>query len=351
MTSTQNNNDKNRERLANWLYSVAGLVFAMIIVGAITRLTNSGLSMVEWRPLMGTLPPLSEAEWNRVFALYQDTPEYSKKHFWMTLDDFKMIFFWEWFHRFLGRLIGLAYALPLLVFWLRGMIPQGYKLPLLGLLVLGGLQGVLGWWMVQSGLVDEPYVSHYRLAAHLSLAFVIFALLIRAGLSMQPMKAYPDRVLYNHGWGVVALFVMTIFWGAYTAGLDAGLLYGDEFPLMGGQWIPPDFVQYSPAWINLFENPSAVQWAHRWLAILTVLAMLSLWAHALYRETCPPALTALAAFSLVQAGLGIATLHTHVALPVATLHQGGAAVLILLFVVSLFQLRPDPMRQQGGGTA
>ncbi|MCF8495184.1 MAG: COX15/CtaA family protein [Alphaproteobacteria bacterium] len=332
--------DNATRSLALWLLSCCGLIFVMIVVGAITRLTESGLSIVEWRPVTGTLPPLSQTAWERAFALYKESPEYHKVHFWMELSDFKRIFFWEWLHRLLGRAIGLLYALPLLVFWIRGMIPKGYGARFLAFLVLGGLQGLLGWVMVQSGLVDRPSVSHYRLAAHLSLALAILCLLLWTALDFLPRKQIPcARGLIGHGLAVLSMIAITIIWGAFTAGLDAGLVYNESFPKMGGHWIPPDLWTLSPAWVNIFETPAAVQFAHRWLAITAVLGILSLWAHARLRQTSFPALHALAFMALMQAGLGISTLLSGVALPLAVAHQAGAVILLGLLVAVLKEIQ------------
>jgi cytochrome c oxidase assembly protein subunit 15 len=313
----------------------------MVIVGAITRLTESGLSMVEWRPLIGALPPLNEAEWQRVFELYKATPEFRAHNYWMELADFQKIFFWEWLHRLLGRLIGLAYAVPLVWFWLRGKIPAGYKLPLVGLLVLGGLQGYMGWFMVQSGLVDRPSVSHYRLAAHLGLAFLIFCLLLKTALSLKknPVEFTVSKPVWYHSWVAFALLVATIFWGAYTAGLDAGLIYNDTFPKMGETWVPYEMGLYHPYFVNFFENHAGVQFAHRWLAIFTGVAVLSLWAHAFYRKEMAWPLHALAIMVIIQIGLGIATLFTQVSLHVAVTHQAGALTLLALTVVALHAMK------------
>ena len=335
-TSTDNANPK---AITLWLYTCAFMVFAMMVIGAITRLTESGLSMVEWRPLIGALPPLSTEEWQRVFDLYRETPEYQKKNSWMGIEDFKTIFFWEWFHRFWGRFIGLVFALPLAFFWIRKMIPTDYRLKLLGLLALGGLQGLMGWYMVQSGLVDQPAVSHYRLAAHLSLAFLIFALLLLTALSLTPPKSYANCALHKHS-GITLLFTtITIIWGAFTAGLDAGLVYNDSFPKMGGAWIPPDFWKYETAWMNILENHSAVQFAHRWLAIASVLIILGLWAHGMIRNTTFPALHATALMSTLQIGLGIATIFSNVHTHVAATHQAGAVILFALLLICAFQTR------------
>lgn len=322
-----------------WLFSCAALVFLMIIVGAITRLSGSGLSITEWKPLIGAVPPLSESEWTRVFDLYKQSPQFQKENFWMDLADFKAIFFWEWFHRLLGRLIGAAFALPLLYFWAAKKIPQGYGLKFAGLFLLGGAQGALGWYMVKSGLVDIPAVSHYRLAAHLFTALLIYAAMIWLGLSLGEKRYAPvPRVLFMHALAVLALILCTILWGAFTAGLDAGLIYNDSFPLMGGQILPPDFHHFDPAWINFFQQPSAVQFIHRWLAVLTVAAILSLWAHAQFQNAAFSALHGLAVMALIQMGLGIVTLLSGVVLPLAAAHQAGGVIVLTLMIVCLHRL-------------
>lgn len=329
-----------------WLFTCAAFVFVMVIVGAITRLTGSGLSMVEWRPLIGALPPLNETEWNRVFALYQKSPQFIYETYWMELHDFKVIFFWEWFHRLLGRFIGLVYAVPLAWFWIRGKIPAGYKLKLFGLLILGGLQGLMGWYMVKSGLSDVPAVSHYRLAAHLGLAFLLFSVLVWLGLSLSKVKPQPCKSLFTHGWIVLGSLVITIFWGAYVAGLDAGLIYNDTFPKMGDRWIPREILSakpYQPVWLNLFEDHVGVQFMHRWLAMFTVLMILGFWAHAAYKKHTPLALNSLAVMALLQMGLGIATLLSGISLPLAVMHQTGALVTLMLLVITLWTLRPHTL--------
>jgi len=324
--------------IATWLFTCAGFVFAMIIIGAITRLTESGLSMVEWRPLIGTLPPMNEAEWQRVFALYQETPEFQKKNFWMEIDDFKTIFFWEWFHRFWGRLIGLVYALPLAFFWLRDMIPAGYKGKLLGLLALGGAQAVMGWYMVESGLIDNPAVSHFRLAAHLSLAFIILCILTWLGLKMAGSAQQKSTFcLRRHGWSAFAIVGITVLWGAFVAGLDAGLVY-NEYPLMGGSFMPPEMWHLTPAIANIFENPAAVQFTHRWIAIIAAVFVLSFSWRAIKAGHKLARFHALGGMVLLQVGLGIVTLLTNVHLHVAVTHQAGAAILLVFMTASLHSL-------------
>ncbi|MGB4107874.1 MAG: COX15/CtaA family protein [Alphaproteobacteria bacterium] len=320
--------------IANWLFACCALVFAMVIVGAVTRLTESGLSIAEWKPLLGTIPPLNDAEWARVFELYQQTPEFQKKNFWMEMDEFKRIFFWEWLHRFLGRIIGIVYALPLVYFWLREKIPEGCKLKLLVPFILGGLQGAMGWYMVQSGLVDIPAVSHYRLAAHLSLAFLILCVMFWLALSLKGATRAPNKPLFMHGCVALAFLIVTITWGAFTAGLDGGLIYNETFPKMGGEWIPPEAQQ------SILASPAGVQFLHRWLAILTLPLVLSFWAHGAVKRGGFPVLQALGFMILLQAGLGIATLLSGVNLMLAVLHQAGALTVLILTVVALHRLAP-----------
>ncbi len=322
--------------VVNWLYGVAALVFAMILVGAITRLTESGLSIVEWKPLIGAIPPLNEAQWHAVFEQYKATPEFQKKNFWMEMSDFKNIFFWEWLHRFLGRFIGIAFALPYLYFLVRKKIPQGYQLKLFALFILGGLQGALGWYMVQSGLVDRPSVSHYRLAAHLSLALLIYAALLWNAVSMSKMPRAQNKALFVHGLVALAFLSLTIIWGAFVAGLDAGLVY-NEFPQMGGGFMPPEMWQLSPAWHNIFENIPAVQFAHRWIAMISAAIILSLYGHALYKGQASWPFHMLGIIVCVQVGLGIATLLSGVSLPIAAMHQGGAVLLLSAATLCLYK--------------
>ena len=311
------------KKISAWLFATAFMVFAMAVIGAVTRLTESGLSMVEWRPLIGALPPLSAGEWERVFALYQDTPEFQKKNNWMSLKDFKTIFFWEWFHRLWGRLIGIVYALPLLLFWVRRMIPQGYKPKLLIALALGAGQGVMGWIMVKSGLVDHPSVSHIRLAAHLGLAFVIFSYLLWLGFSLiQKHKDTASFCLRRHGWTALGVLGLTIIWGAFTAGLDGGMIY-NSWPLMGHQFIPAE-IQAATAFL---DSPAGVQFVHRWLAVLALVSILS-FAWRIQNMS-------LALMVFVQVGLGLAALLSQVWLPLAAAHQAGAFILTGLMIYTL----------------
>lgn len=317
---------RHEKTLSNWLFFTAFMVFAMAIIGAITRLTESGLSMVEWRPLIGTIPPLSEAEWTRVFNIYRETPEYQLKNAGMDLEGFKEIFFWEWFHRVWGRLIGLVYGLPLLFFWLRGMIPKGWGWPLFGLLVLGGAQGVMGWYMVESGLVDRPSVSHYRLAAHLGLAAIIFCLLLAAGFAMRTGKRAQFSLPITLGFAAV---IPAFIWGAFVAGLDAGLVY-NEFPHMGqGRLVPEEFaLSGQPWWVMVLGDPVGVQFTHRWLAIGAVAVLCFVAWRMQY--------WVLGAMAIAQMGIGIVTLLTQLWIPVAALHQAGAFIMLGLLVWGLW---------------
>jgi cytochrome c oxidase assembly protein subunit 15 len=305
-----------------WLGLVTLMVFVMITVGGITRLTDSGLSMVEWRPLMGILPPLTDAEWGRVFDLYRQSPEYQKINAGMTMAEFKWIFFWEYLHRVLGRLIGLAYALPLLVFALRRQLPQGYRWRFLLLLGLGAAQGGIGWWMVKSGLIDNPYVSQYRLATHLGMALTILGVLVWTIADLIYGRAGLPR---GHVAGVIGILAITIIAGAFVAGMNAGLIY-NEYPLMGGQFIPIEYGFYGA--MDAFENPASAQFHHRWLAAIAALGVVSLWFRAKKHSLTVPAFVMLVAVAC-QFLLGVFTLLYQVPVSLGTWHQAGAAALLI----------------------
>jgi cytochrome c oxidase assembly protein subunit 15 len=326
----------NHRRVALWLLILCALVFAMIVLGGVTRLSGSGLSIVDWRPIMGVLPPLSQQDWQQTFEMYQQSPEFEKVNSRMTVDDFKGIFWLEYLHRLLGRLIGLAFLVPFVYFLWRGYIRKDELLKYGLMFVLGGLQGVLGWYMVKSGLVDNPRVSQYRLTAHLLAAILIYAYMLWIALSLlrSPGGARP------HPWfsrtlllGVLVL--LTIISGAFVAGLDAGLIY-NTFPKMGNYWIPPDVTALSPVWLNSFENMAAVQFNHRVLALTTFLMIVLFWWFA--RKTDLPArlrpgVTALLHTAVLQVGLGISTVLLMVPLMLAAAHQAAA---VLLFTVVLY---------------
>jgi cytochrome c oxidase assembly protein subunit 15 len=320
--------------IANWLLVVAAMVFLMVVVGGITRLTESGLSMTRWEPIAGTIPPLNEHAWQAEFAGYKATPEYAKINRGMTLPEFKNIFFWEYLHRLIGRLIGLVFAIPLLWFWWRRAIPRGYGRRLVPLLALGGLQGAIGWWMVASGLVDRPDVSHLRLATHLMAALFIFSGLIWTALDLRAGR--PSR-LGRASLGLILVLAVQILWGAFTAGLDAGYAFS-SWPMMGDQWFPDGGL--NPAWTvarNAIDNPVAVQFVHRWFAWVAAAAVVVMAMRA-RRAGAKGAVHALLTFVIVQIGLGIATLLTGVALPIAVAHQAVAALLLATMVVAAHRI-------------
>ena len=262
--------------VAIWLAVIGGMVAAMVIIGGVTRVTGSGLSMVEWRPLLGWFPPLSEEEWQRVFKLYQNSPEYRYINTWMDLNAFKEIFWWEYIHRLWGRLIGIVFFLPFIFFLITKKIKRKLLSRICFLFVLGGLQGALGWWMVKSGLSSDPSVSQYRLATHLGMAFLILGLLIWTILDLVGKRdALGSKATVYHANTVTVLIFLTVIGGALVAGLKAGLVY-NTFPLMGERMIPPDYFSVEPYWRNIFENVPAVQFNHRILAIITLFAVGSL---------------------------------------------------------------------------
>jgi cytochrome c oxidase assembly protein subunit 15 len=315
--------------LSAWLFAVAAMVLAMVVVGGITRLTESGLSIVKWEPLSGTLPPLSDAQWQAEFAAYQATPQYLRVNAGMSLGEFKNIFFWEYVHRLLGRLIGLVFALPLLWFGWRRAIPKGYGWKLVGILALGALQGAIGWWMVASGLVDRPEVSHIRLAIHLLTALTIFSACLWVGLDLRALAKAPDARparMPTAGIWALSLLVLQLMFGAYVAGLDAGFAY-NSWPKMGDEWFPSGVPMLTPWLKNLVDNPIVVQFVHRWLA-WGVAAGVAALAYSCFRRGRDTWGSALIAAVAVQISLGIATLLTGVRIPIAAAHQGMAVVLL-----------------------
>ncbi|HKR23683.1 MAG TPA: COX15/CtaA family protein [Allosphingosinicella sp.] len=315
--------------ISGWLACIAVLLFVMVVVGGVTRLTESGLSMVRWEPISGAVPPLNEGDWQHEFAHYKASPQYQQQNSGITLADFKAIFFWEYVHRLLGRLIGLAFALPLLVFWWRRAVPAGYGWKLGALLGLGALQGAIGWWMVASGLVDVPQVSHIRLAVHLITALLIFAGLIWVSRDLKALAADPAarpvRITRLGIWALCLLFLQFLF-GAYVAGLDAGYAF-NTWPLMGETLYPAGAEWMRPALRNFVDNPIMVQFVHRWLAFVVAGAVLWLAAQAWRRRFHQEALL-LAGALLAQLLLGILTLLSGVQIDIAVAHQGMAALLL-----------------------
>ena len=358
--------------VAGWLFGCCGLILLMVAVGGITRLTLSGLSITEWNPVIGVIPPLTHAQWAAAFARYQKIPEYRLIHYGMSLAQFKGIFFWEYTHRLLGRLIGVAYAAPLMWFWARGRLPRRLIPALVGILALGLAQGALGWYMVESGLVHRVEVSQYRLVAHLALALLIYAamLWVALGLVRDPPGAsaglegptpHPSlprrrgrvreealrRAPEGAGWlwaanAIILLVALTIAAGGFVAGTRAGLVY-NTFPLMDGRLVPADYAQLHPFIRNLFANVAAIQFDHRVLAMTTFAAIL-LAAAAGSRAALPKpghiALWALLAAVALQVALGISTLLLVVPIPLAVAHQAGAVILLTAAIVFRHTLRP-----------
>lgn len=326
-----------------WLMAVAALVVAMIIVGGATRLTDSGLSITEWRPIVGALPPLSDADWQEAFARYQQIPEYHRVNPNMTLEGFKFIFWWEWAHRFLGRLIGLAFALPLAFLWWRGNLRPGYLPKYLGVLALGGLQGAVGWYMVSSGLVDRVDVSHYRLALHLSIAFLILGVLAWLATELRPRLPRPHLApgYASAALAIVALIYLQVALGAFVAGLKAGLHY-NTWPLMNNAVIPDDLFARTPFLENFVENATTVQFNHRLIAYVIVAA--GIWhAVGVLRSSDDRDVRAsaglLALVLLGQMTLGIVTLLHAVPIGLGIAHQGFAAVVLVIAVRHLWLVR------------
>ncbi len=325
-------NEAAGRAIAFWLFGVAIMVFFMVVLGGVTRLTHSGLSMVEWRPVTGWLPPMTESLWEEIFAKYREFPEYQEKNYGMTLSEFKGIFWLEFLHRLWGRIIGLAFFLPFMFFLIKGWLKGALAGHTIALFVLGGLQGGMGWFMVKSGLVDKPDVSQYRLAAHLCLALLIYGYLIWVALSLlaKPATQKLSSGIRHASLCLTVLIFITAFSGALVAGLDAGLTY-NTFPLMDGDLIPNGLFNMSPWYLNFFESILTVQFDHRVLAIATLISIAFVWSLASRQslsrsQRC--AVNFLFGMVLVQVGLGVATLLLVVPVSLGALHQAGAVVLL-----------------------
>ncbi len=327
--------------IAIWLLVCCVMVFSMIVVGGVTRLTNSGLSMVDWQPIMGSIPPLNQEDWHETFKKYQSSPEYQKVNKGMSVDEFKGIFWWEYFHRLLGRLIGLVFFIPFVYFLARKKIDRPLGIKLTGIFILGGLQGLMGWYMVMSGLVNDPHVSQYRLTAHLGLAFVIYAALFWVAMGL----LFPKVNGNNHidtlkGLRQFSIMITTVIFimilsGGFVAGIHAGLSY-NTFPLMNGHIIPPEIMILEPWYRNFFENMATVQFDHRAIAWLLAFLIPFFWIRIRGYPTSVPVKRAsnlLLIMLTLQICLGIATLLFVVPLHLAASHQAGA---ILLFTAALW---------------
>jgi cytochrome c oxidase assembly protein subunit 15 len=326
--------------IAIWLLACCFLVFAMVVVGGVTRLTESGLSIVEWQPIVGTMPPLGQKDWDELFEKYHQTPQYKKVNLGMSLDEFKGIFWWEYFHRLLGRVIGLAFFIPFLYFVVKRAIDRPLGLKLTGIFLLGGLQGAMGWYMVKSGLVDNPHVSQYRLTAHLGLAFLIYATMFWVALELlsPTVPSHGNirlRALRRFSVAITSLIFIMILSGGFVAGIRAGFAY-NTFPLMNGHFIPPEIFMLEPWYRNFFDNMATVQFDHRMIAWTLAILIPVFW----YRSRSLPlsgsarfACSLLLIMLAIQIGLGISTLLLVVPLPLAAAHQAGA---VLLFTAALW---------------
>lgn len=328
---------KSRRAIQVWLVIVAAFVAALVLVGGATRLTESGLSITEWKPIHGIIPPLSGADWQDEFERYRQIPQYQQFNRGMSLPEFQTIYWWEWTHRFLARTVGIVFALPLAFFWVSGRLERRLKPRLLGLLVLGGMQGAIGWWMVASGLTERTDVSQYRLATHLTTACVILAaiLWVARGFSQSKPDAPPTRYSVIPALLIVCLALGQIYLGGLVAGLNAGLAF-NTWPLMDGQLVPRGLLAATPGWRNFFENAMTVQFTHR-LGAYTLFGITAIHAFAAWRiaPRTVHARVAVMLFALVagQAALGITTLLLQVPIGWALFHQAGALVVLSTAVI------------------
>ncbi|MFC4291268.1 COX15/CtaA family protein [Sphingorhabdus arenilitoris] len=357
----QNVNLKARPNaLANWLFFVASLVFAMVVVGGITRLTESGLSITEWKPVTGALPPLNEADWLSEFEKYRTTTEYQQVNAGMSLADFKFIYFWEWAHRLLARLVGVAFALPFLWFLVKGAIPKGYIVRLVPLFLLGGLQGVIGWWMVVSGLADRTDVSHFRLATHLLLALFILASLVWTALDLKALAAdrnAPRSRLTGFALIVIVILLIQLLFGAYVAGMNAGQV-ANTWPLMNDHFVPEGIEWTQGVVFAVLNDPFLVHFIHRWWAWVAVAALI-LMARRLKKMGARRISVAIHVAFGTQILLGISTVMsgvniTNFAITLAVLHQAVGALLVASVAWGAHRLGTAPGREPsiaGGGMA
>ena len=337
--------------IGRWLLLWCAMLVALVVIGGITRLTESGLSITQWKPITGVVPPLSHADWVEEFQRYQRIPEYQEIHRGMTLGEFQRIFFWEYLHRLWARLLGAAFAIPFVWFVARRQVRGALAWRLGFLLLLLGLQGALGWYMVSSGLVDRTDVSQYRLAAHLALALFLYGFALWTGtalLATDPGSDLPR--LRRWAAAYVAFVFLTIVAGAFVAGLNAGQGW-NTWPLMSGSFVPMGYAQFAPFWRNLFENPAAVQFDHRWLGFTAFLGGIAL-AAAAWRAGGASAVARrragwLAGMALVQVGLGIGTLLLVVPVPLAAVHQLGAVLLLTAAIRFLHACRPAGLTGAG----
>jgi cytochrome c oxidase assembly protein subunit 15 len=338
--------ETRRRHLRIWLWIGAALTFLTVIVGGITRLTESGLSIVDWAPIVGAVPPLNEQDWQDAFARYQQYPEYVQLRPDMTLSEFKFIYFWEYLHRMIGRLIGVVFAVPFIWFWVRGYLTRPLVKRLLVLFALGGLQGAMGWYMVSSGLVDRPEVSHYRLAAHLMLALTIFGCCVWFANDLLNRRREPlSAASRNYMVGTLTtggiLLAIQIFWGALVAGLNAGFIL-NTFPLMNGSLLPPQGWSQEPLIINLFENLATVQWVHRVLATVLLIGAIAFVVRVRRDNDLVrfhDLSTLFAGLIVLQYAVGVTTLLTNVETAIGVTHQGIAVLLVAVLIFLAHRVR------------
>lgn len=343
----------DNKAVAIWLCVCCALIYAMIVLGGVTRLTHSGLSMVDWDPIMGAVPPVTHDNWQAAFEQYKQFPEYRQVNRGMSLAAFKEIFYVEYAHRMLGRLIGVAFLVPMLAFVLLGRITPPMIPRFAALFVLGSMQGLLGWFMVRSGLVDRPSVSQYRLAAHLVLAVLIYGAMLWTALSLWRgtiRNPGPAASRHRFGWAVLAVVIVMITSGGFVAGTHAGFVY-NTFPRMGGAWVPEGMWSLAPPWRNLFENVATVQFVHRALALVVTLTV-TVYGLASLRPARNGGVRLSAVLMLlalaVQITLGIATLLYRVPVALGAGHQAGALALFTLVLVHTHGLKYAPVRHAAG---
>ncbi len=342
---TQNSNmkDNPNKPVIIWLLTGCFLIFAMVVIGGITRLTNSGLSMVDWKLIMGSIPPLNEAEWLQTFEQYKQFPEYQIVNTHFTLSEFKSIFFWEYLHRLLGRLIGIVFIIPFIYFLLKKKLSKKLILQSVVILFMGSLQGAIGWWMVKSGLVNNPDVSHYRLAVHLITAFLTFAYTFWVALTL----IYPEVSNNNHSkmrkilFVILGLTIIQIVYGAFVAGLNAGFVM-NTWPKMGEEWISSSVTSMNPVWLNFVEGIGGVQFIHRYLAYLVLGLIFYFWlkSRKLKLNTFQvKGVNLLLGAVMLQFCLGIATLIYAVPVWLGVAHQLGAFFLLtsIVYVMNAFR--------------
>lgn len=331
---------KDNKKVVYWLYTGCFLIFVMVVVGGITRLTNSGLSISDYKLITGTIPPLTEEQWIEEFEFYKQFPEYQKLHYHFTLEDFKGIYFWEWLHRVIGRFIGLVFIIPFLYFLITKQLSRPTIYKSLVLLFLGGFQGFLGWYMVKSGLVDMPTVSHYRLAAHLTTAFVTFAYCFWVAMDLiYPKKKQINKSFRNLVWVGMIILLLQIIWGAFVAGLDAGWIHNSWPWMTGGEWIHETvYIEQQPLWRNFIEGKSGVQFVHRYLAYVVVAVILYMWYRSRNLQLTLPqqkGIQWLVGLVFLQFLLGVLTLIYAVPLWLGVAHQVGAFFLLTAMTFTL----------------